>query len=185
MTYRSGEQFIAQWDQIKTGANRQQNRMAIAVERELQQIFGFAKLEINAAPGNETLQIIADDQPYELQEQGAGLAQFVVVLAFVATRRPAWVFIDEPEQNLHPSLQLDFLTTLARYTSRGVMFARIASDLPERSRTRPTPFGACPMIPARCVSSRPRGTSWSLWENSASRVMRSSVSNRYSLSGTF
>ena len=118
-----GQQFIQQWDAIKTGPNRHSNRMAIAVERELQQIFGLSNLEINAAPNNETLQIIVDDEPYQLQEQGAGLAQFIVVLAFVATRKPAWVFIDEPEQNLHPSLQIDFLTTLARYTSRGVVFA--------------------------------------------------------------
>ncbi len=118
-----GEQFIQQWDQFKTGNNRAQNREAIAVERELQQIFGLRKLEINEAPGNETLQIIADDQPYQLQEQGAGLAQFIVVMAYVATQRPSYILVDEPELNLHPSLQLDFLTTLARYCKRGVAFA--------------------------------------------------------------
>ena len=118
-----GEAFIGAWDQYKTGNNREQNGRAIAVERELQDLFGFSKLEINAAPGNQTLQIIANDQPYQLQEQGAGLAQFIVVLAFVALRRPPYVFIDEPEQNLHPALQLDFLTTLAKYTTRGVAFS--------------------------------------------------------------
>jgi energy-coupling factor transporter ATP-binding protein EcfA2 len=41
----------------------------------------------------------------------------------VAVRRPAYVLIDEPELNLHPSLQLDFLTTLAGYTSAGILFA--------------------------------------------------------------
>jgi ABC-type cobalamin/Fe3+-siderophores transport system ATPase subunit len=118
-----GEQFIAQWDDFKTGNNRAQNRAAIAVERELQQIFGLRKLEINAAPGNQTMQIIADDEPYQLQEQGAGLAQFIVVFAFVATRRPTYIFIDEPELNLHPALQLDFLTTLAGYCTRGLAFS--------------------------------------------------------------
>ena len=118
-----GEQFIAQWDSFKSGHDRRQNRAAIAVERELQQIFGLEKLEINAAPGNQTLQIIADDEPYQLQEHGAGLAQFIVVLAFVATQRPSYILIDEPELNLHPSLQLDFLTTLARYCERGLAFA--------------------------------------------------------------
>lgn len=118
-----GEAFISTWDSYKTGNNRDQNRRAIAVERELATIFGFERLEINAAPGNATLQVIADDQPYQLQEQGAGLAQFILVLAFVSLRRPPFVFIDEPEQNLHPALQLDFLTTLAKYTTRGVAFA--------------------------------------------------------------
>jgi ABC-type cobalamin/Fe3+-siderophores transport system ATPase subunit len=118
-----GEQFITQWDAYKSGPNRAQNRAAIAVERELQGIFGLENLEINAAPGNQTLQIIVDDEPYQLQEQGAGLAQFIVVLAFVAVQRPSFILIDEPELNLHPSLQLDFLTTLARYCRRGVVFA--------------------------------------------------------------
>jgi ABC-type cobalamin/Fe3+-siderophores transport system ATPase subunit len=124
-----GEQFIAQWDQFKSGNNRAQNRAAIAVERELQAIFGLENLEINAAPNNQTLQIIADDQPYQLQEQGAGLAQFIVVLAFVAVRRPSFILIDEPESNLHPSLQLDFLTTLAQYCRRGVVFATYSLGL--------------------------------------------------------
>lgn len=118
-----GQAFISLWDSYKTGQNRRQNRMALAVEGELRQIFGLRSLQINAAPGDQTLQIIADGEPYQLAEQGAGLAQFIVVLAFVATRRPPYVFIDEPEQNLHPSLQLDFLTTLAKYTTHGVTFA--------------------------------------------------------------
>lgn len=117
-----GQAFIRRWDQFKTGPNRAENRTAIAVERELQQIFGLSKLEINAAPQDSALQIIADDQPYQLHEHGSGLAQFIVVLAFIATQRPAYVFIDEPELNLHPSLQLDFLTTIAKYCSRGVAF---------------------------------------------------------------
>jgi energy-coupling factor transporter ATP-binding protein EcfA2 len=118
-----GEKFIERWDLIKTGNDRNGNRAAIAVEREIEAIFDIDRLEINAAPGNSTLQVIADGEPYQLQEHGAGLAQFVVVLAFVAIRRPTYILIDEPELNLHPSLQLDFLTTLARYCRRGVAFA--------------------------------------------------------------
>lgn len=118
-----GEQFIAAWDSFKTGNNRAWNRAAIAVERELEGIFGLSKLEINAAPGNATLQLIVDDEPFQLQEQGAGLAQFIHILAFVATRKSSYILIDEPELNLHPALQLDFLTTLARYCERGVAFA--------------------------------------------------------------
>ena len=33
------------------------------------------------------------------------------------------LLIDEPELNLHPALQLDFLTTLARYAEEGVWFS--------------------------------------------------------------
>jgi ABC-type cobalamin/Fe3+-siderophores transport system ATPase subunit len=118
-----GEQFITQWDGYKRGFNRENNRHAIAIEKELASIFGFTNLEINAAAGFPTLQVIVDDEPYQLPELGAGLAQFIITLASVAFRRPPWLLIDEPEQNLHPSLQLDFLTTLAKYTTRGVVFA--------------------------------------------------------------
>jgi hypothetical protein len=120
---RIGEQFISQWDDFKTGSNRQANRAALAVERELEGIFGIERLELNAAPGNQTMHVIVDGEPYQLQEQGAGFAQFIVVLAFVATRRPTYIFIDEPELNLHPSLQLDFLTALAGWGSKGLVFA--------------------------------------------------------------
>ncbi len=41
----------------------------------------------------------------------------------VLIQRPSFLLIDEPELNLHASLQLDFLQTLARYTDHGVVFA--------------------------------------------------------------
>ncbi len=50
-------------------------------------------------------------------------------------RRSSYVLIDEPELNLHPSLQLDFLTTLASFSKGNLLFAthtiglaRAASD---------------------------------------------------------
>ncbi|MFC1980455.1 hypothetical protein ACFLVS_06445 [Chloroflexota bacterium] len=41
----------------------------------------------------------------------------------IAANQPSWVLIDEPEINLHASLQIDFLTTLASYATEGIMFA--------------------------------------------------------------
>jgi predicted ATPase len=118
-----GQAFIKQWNAFKVGPDRSKNIRARNVEKELAQIFGLRSLEINAAPQDETLVVFADDLPYQLSEQGAGLAQFILVFAFVATREPSWIFIDEPELNLHPSLQVDFLTSLAAYAKRGVVFA--------------------------------------------------------------
>jgi hypothetical protein len=37
--------------------------------------------------------------------------------------RPDLILIDEPELNLHPSLQIDFLTTLTSYAKVGTLFA--------------------------------------------------------------
>jgi predicted ATP-dependent endonuclease of OLD family len=63
------------------------------------------------------------------------LVQFIVVLANAAIKRPKLILIYEPELNLHPRLQLDFLTTLASYADNGVWFsthsiglARTAAD---------------------------------------------------------
>src|SRR5213075_1973650 len=60
---------------------------------------------------------------FKLPEVGSGLTQFILVLATVAIRNPSYILIDEPELNLHPSLQVDFLTTLASYAEHGVLFA--------------------------------------------------------------
>jgi ABC-type polar amino acid transport system ATPase subunit len=118
-----GQAFIEAWDAARLGPSRELNRRTMAVERQIKRIFGFDELNIQAAPRSETLHITVDGQPYQLQEQGAGLTQFILVLAFVALNRPAWIFIDEPELNLHPALQLDFLTTLAGYAEHGIVFA--------------------------------------------------------------
>ncbi|MCH9046402.1 MAG: AAA family ATPase, partial [SAR324 cluster bacterium] len=63
-----------------------------------------------------------NERSYNLSELGSGLAQFVLVLANATTQRPAFILIDEPELNLHPQLQLDFLTTLASYAREGILF---------------------------------------------------------------
>jgi hypothetical protein len=66
--------------------------------------------------------LFVDGRSFRLDEVGSGLSQFVLVLASVAVRQQDFIFIDEPELNLHPSLQIDFLTTLASYANEGVLF---------------------------------------------------------------
>jgi ABC-type cobalamin/Fe3+-siderophores transport system ATPase subunit len=118
-----GQAFISAWRQFKTGHSRANRRAAIEVTDVIRRIFDFEGLEINASEGGDTLVINIDDKPYQLQELGAGIAHFIIVLAYVATRKPSLILIDEPESNLHPSLQMDFLTTLGTFGSYGVAFA--------------------------------------------------------------
>ncbi|MGH9907902.1 MAG: AAA family ATPase, partial [Pyrinomonadaceae bacterium] len=118
-----GTDFVATWDSWKNGHNRSQNRAIKEVENAIAHLFGFSSLEINPAPGNEELRVFVNGQPFALHEQGAGLAQFIVTFGAAATRRPALILIDEPELNLHPSLQIDFLTTLATFASEGILFS--------------------------------------------------------------
>ncbi len=45
------------------------------------------------------------------------------MLGNVAIKSPSYILIDEPELHLHPTLQIDFLTALASYAKKGVIFA--------------------------------------------------------------
>jgi energy-coupling factor transporter ATP-binding protein EcfA2 len=117
-----GQSFISQWRELQTGAIRAQNEATQALTKNIRRIFGLDELVINPTSQNETLQLIIDGQSRRLNEVGAGLAQFVVCLAN-ATRRPAWILIDEPELNLHPRLQGDFLTALGGFAREGVVYA--------------------------------------------------------------
>ncbi len=118
-----GQAFITNWKHYKSGPDPQSNQLAIRVTRDIESLFGFGRLEINPTHDDQSLQFVIDDVPFKLDELGAGLAQFVIVLANVAMKRPSFVLIDEPELNLHLSLQVDFLTALGSYTRNGVLFS--------------------------------------------------------------
>ncbi len=115
--------FIKSWNRYKTGPNSTQNERIVAITDSIRRIFGFDQLEINASADGDTLRLIVDGRSYQLSEIGSGLAQFILVLGSAAMERKPFILIDEPELNLHPSLQLDFLTTLASFTNVGVLFA--------------------------------------------------------------
>ncbi|HXA63963.1 MAG TPA: AAA family ATPase [Bryobacteraceae bacterium] len=118
-----GQAFIQTWGSYKTGAVKKYNEAAHKVEADIKRIFGFEELQINPAPDDETLQVLVDGRSYNLLELGSGLTQFILVLANAAIKQRRFILIDEPELNLHPSLQLDFITTLASYSFEGVLFA--------------------------------------------------------------
>ncbi len=118
-----GQAFIKAWRNWKTGPSWKQNEAAFQLTQDIRRIFDFNQLEINASSDDQTLKYLVNGRSFSLSALGSGLAQFVLVLANAATKRPAFILIDEPELNLHPSLQLDFLTTLGSHASRGVLFA--------------------------------------------------------------
>ncbi|WP_168218127.1 ATP-dependent nuclease [Streptomyces lasalocidi] len=118
---QTGDSFISTFRTYKSGADPAANEAIHEMTEDLRRIFGFERLEIN--PADDTLQLIIDGRSHRLSEMGAGFAHFVVVMVNVLVHRPNVLLIDEPELNLHASLQLDFLQTLARYTRHGVVFA--------------------------------------------------------------
>lgn len=117
-----GENFLKAWKTFKSGNIKQNTTAAYNLTQDIKRIFGFANLEINTADDGQTLQALVNGRPFRLDELGSGLSQFILVLANVATRRQDLILVDEPELNLHPTLQMDFLTTLASYAPRGVLF---------------------------------------------------------------
>lgn len=118
-----GQDFVRNWSNLKTGNIIKHNEETARLTEDIKRIFGYSGLEINPSPDNKTLKILINRKSYKLSELGSGLSQFILVLANVSTKHPHFLFIDEPELNLHPSLQLDFLTTLGSYTRNGVLFA--------------------------------------------------------------
>lgn len=118
-----GRAFIRNWRTFKSGKVRKNSEAAYRLTEDIRRIFGFKSLEINTSDDNRTLQLFINGKSYTLLELGSGLAQFILVLANAAIRQPSYILIDEPELNLHPSLQLDFLTTLGSYAGEGVLFA--------------------------------------------------------------
>lgn len=118
-----GQAFIEHWKEHKTGNVKRQNEVAYRLTEDIKRIFGFRELEINPARNDQTLQVFINGRSYKLSELGSGLAQFIMVLINAGIREPSFVLIDEPELNLHPALQLDFLTTLGSYARSGVIFA--------------------------------------------------------------
>lgn len=118
-----GTSLISNLKAWKTGHIIDKNKQIIKVTEDIRNIFEFNELEINSSDDNTTLQIMINKEPYKLKEVGSGIAQFIIVFVNVAIKKPSYILIDEPELNLHPQLQRDFLMSLASYASDGVLFA--------------------------------------------------------------
>ncbi len=152
-----GTSLVGLWNSWKAGESRTNKKIIQTITGDIQHIFNYRSLEINMSASGKSLEVIADGRPYRLNDMGAGLSQFIMLFANVAVRRPNFLLIDEPELNLHPSLQIDFLTSLASYTTTGsVIFAthslglaravadRIFTFTPTKDGTVVAPFERTP-----------------------------------------
>jgi ABC-type cobalamin/Fe3+-siderophores transport system ATPase subunit len=118
-----GSSFVSQFDQSQNGVEPAANEAIAQMTVDLGEIFGFDRLDVTVSPDKTQLNYIIDGKAMRGSELGAGIAQFVIVAATVLIRRPSFLLIDEPELNLHASLQQSFLSLLARHTSTGVIFS--------------------------------------------------------------
>ena len=115
------KQFVETWGYLKTGASARDNQRAQTVEQEIARIFGFEQFQMNST--GRGIRLLIDGRSFDLLDVGTGITQFLVVLATAASRDAHWIFIDEPEINLHAKLQVDFLSTLASFAKRGIVLA--------------------------------------------------------------
>ncbi len=124
-----GHEFIKRFAEFKSGDDPDANEAIDRMCRELADLFGLRTLDINPTPGHDRLTFLVDGRSYRDTEMGAGISQIVLIAANVLVRRPSYLLIDEPELNLHASLQLRFLTLLAQYVKEGVIFSTHALGL--------------------------------------------------------
>ena len=118
-----GTAFVNQWKMRKTGDDKKGNQLVNKITQDIKNIFDYDNLEINSSDDVKTLKLMLDGNPFKIKELGSGLSQFIFTLGTAAFSEPSFILIDEPENNLHPSLQIDFLTSLASYAKNGIIFS--------------------------------------------------------------
>lgn len=119
----AGASFIDLIGVLRAGGLKANNEALSELADDIRRIFGFESFSFEPSKEAKCLHFMVNGRAYKQHELGSGLIQFVLVLGNVLAKRPAYILIDEPELGLHPKLQLDFLTTLARYAPKGVWFS--------------------------------------------------------------
>ncbi|MBD1914845.1 MULTISPECIES: ATP-binding protein [Cyanophyceae] len=133
---RFGHDFYTLWSELKYGNSKENHILTYQITEAIKSIFNFSSLEINSSNTAYTLLLTVNGESYMLDEMGAGLSQILLVLVNAAVSKPSFILIDEPELNLHPSLQLDFLTSLASFAKRGIIFSTHSLGLARSSSER-------------------------------------------------
>lgn len=118
-----GQDFIRYWRDSKTGTDKGARDGIYKLTQHIKDIFDYDDLSIDAAKDLDTLYVRIDGKDYSLYEMGSGFAQILLILANVYRSKPSYILIDEPELNLHPYLQLKFLSKLGEYASIGTLFS--------------------------------------------------------------
>ena len=118
-----GKPFIDNWRLYQTGDNKASTELIDSLVTDIQKLFRYERLQIQASAHGRDLLVVANGKSLRLSDLGTGISQFVVLLGNVAFKQPSWLLIDEPETNLHPALQLQFMQALAMRTKLGVVFA--------------------------------------------------------------
>ena len=132
----AGKTFVQQWALTQAGSGKESTERMDALVEDIRRIFRLERLTIQADSGGRELLVVANGKSSRLSELGTGFAQFVLLLGNLGLAAPSYVLIDEPETNLHPSLQLDFLSSIVSRASEGVFFATHSLGLARQAADR-------------------------------------------------
>lgn len=119
-----GDRLVSAWEDLHSGLSKGKNAQAEILEDALANLFGLSDLRLTPVSGEKNgLQFKPGrNGQFRSDEIGAGLAQAFAALFVAVTNKPSFILIDEPEQSLHPALQLGFVAELFRHASIGVVF---------------------------------------------------------------
>ena len=118
-----GTAFTNQWDYLKNGVDAKNASSALQAERLIADLLGWPSLSINASADKKQIFLTRDGaHRYAVSELGAGISELVICIVTAAIKNPSWIFIDEPESHLHPSLQVKFVEALTSLATCGVVF---------------------------------------------------------------
>jgi energy-coupling factor transporter ATP-binding protein EcfA2 len=118
-----GREFVEQWHSHRAGDVKENRERLKKVELDIARLAGLSEFRATRSAAGPTLLITMNGREHRLPDVGTGIGQLLMLLGSVAIRKPSIVLIDEPEANLHPSLQMDLITTLASYSEGNLVFA--------------------------------------------------------------
>lgn len=118
-----GASLASQWAELKTGHAVRGNQHAVLVERTLERLFGFERLQINVSPQGNELSITIGHHTYRLDEIGNGFSHLFYVAVDAIVRPTKLLLVDEPETGLHPTMQRELLSFLVQQSGGFLYFA--------------------------------------------------------------
>jgi len=131
-----GTAFVDQWDQIKNGGNAELAKLANIAEELVCNVLEWDSISINKSHDSSQIYINKNKERFAINELGTGVAELVICLISAAIKKPSWIFIDEPESHLHPSLQVKFLDALEKLATNGVVFSTHSIGLARTAANR-------------------------------------------------
>lgn len=115
----NGVGFVQHWNQWANGPTVSYRNKIKDLVLELRLMLGFSQFTISV--NQETMFIHNEYGSFRLDELGAGVSHLIISLGNALFTKPSFIFIDEPENSLHPRLQEEFIRVLSLKSKIGMI----------------------------------------------------------------